>query len=675
MSLHSHAVVASLVCCSSIILSGTARAFDTKGHDVIEALAYRTLIEGHDGRPATPEVLRDLFNDGALVPPICFGDGSKDAACVSASVNNTLLLWPEPRSDRPDAAFRRQFSDAGQCYHFMGTPNDERSARLPDSPIPRALATTAVVRCRDLLDQLLRTIVVRGGADTRDGGQGLYELMHSVADSFSYAHTQRTGTGAIAFLRVWEPIASLAGGSLGAVYSGSPTRHAARDERDRAYVRLFGEVEGRACSDLTNVPYEVPFECLSQEGDLARQAIVELLIVVDHLRRAQLAAGASDTRPEQSDEWRAYKDKWFVPATPCRGLECEARERTDPVRSNDLVVGASASFNPTRHYYQGTLRALLLKYSWDLNPFLYGVAADVGYRRQYDDTSHYGVAALELDVFLPVGERTVVGLAPVISGYAFGSSSHSGPQLVSQALRFDTVLFRNLWLELAGPVQVDWIKPQGQWSFGVTLGFAPGPKASPTDSFMTPRGRNEEVRDEPWTPPPLWYKRVKGRKPSAYVVGSTSPYQTPSSAIPGRFYGDAVIGVAVLWNRDPWNEPYPSAYGGSLQFGLRNTQSDFRYVTGVVGTDLRWSPIRIFALSLEPVRVEAGVQVSGTGVDSAPDVHSWGGHQYYLLVGSRLGVAFNAGLVDLLVQAPTLAWHSNPFNGQEILTFQVGIRL
>ena len=55
------------------LLSRPAFAFNSKGHVVIEALAYRTLIEGHDGRPPQPEVLRDLFNDGDLAPPLCFG--------------------------------------------------------------------------------------------------------------------------------------------------------------------------------------------------------------------------------------------------------------------------------------------------------------------------------------------------------------------------------------------------------------------------------------------------------------------------------------------------------------------------------------------------------------------------------------------------------------------------
>ncbi len=367
-----------VTCLVSVACSGTAQAFDSKGHVVIEALAYRTLLEGHDNQPRAPEVLRDLINDGELVAPVCFGEAArKSSECRSAAVDNPLLEWPEPRTDRPDAAFRRQFSDPGQCYHFMATLDDEASAPLGDSHVPRALATTAVVRCRDLLDQLLRTIVIRGGVRTRDGGHGLYELMHSVGDSFSFAHAQRTETHAIAYLRTWEPAAKLMGGSLAGVYSMSPTRHESHDFRDQAYVRNFAEVEGRPCRELTDFPYAVPFACLSDEGDLARQALVELLVLVRHLRLAQIAAGPQiDTRPEQSEEWLAYKDKWFRPATQCSGAECDARQPTEMVPSNDFLLGLSGSYNRTRGFYGTTLRGMLFKYSWDLNPFVYAVGVE-----------------------------------------------------------------------------------------------------------------------------------------------------------------------------------------------------------------------------------------------------------------------------------------------------------
>jgi hypothetical protein len=87
---------------------GSAHAFDTKGHAVIEALAYRTLVEGH-GAPARHEVLRDLINDGALGTPWCFGRGNPlTGECKDAWSDNPLLFWPEPESDRPDLFFRRQ---------------------------------------------------------------------------------------------------------------------------------------------------------------------------------------------------------------------------------------------------------------------------------------------------------------------------------------------------------------------------------------------------------------------------------------------------------------------------------------------------------------------------------------------------------------------------------------
>lgn len=159
-------------------------AFWPQGHLVIEALAYRSLVEGHDGLPARPDVLRDLINDGALVPPICFGRGTNPTEeCRTAASENPLLEWPQPLTDRPDYNIRRQYSDSGQCLHFMGMltdlRGDEDSTRLKGRHVPRALATTALVRCDSMLDDTMRQVVIVGGAGTRSRGYGLYELMPS----------------------------------------------------------------------------------------------------------------------------------------------------------------------------------------------------------------------------------------------------------------------------------------------------------------------------------------------------------------------------------------------------------------------------------------------------------------------------------------------------------------
>jgi hypothetical protein len=77
---------AALLLLGGAFLSRPAAAFDSKGHVVIEALVYRTLIEGHDGQPPRPDVLKDFFNDGDLLPPLCFGWGEKPPAyCTGAA--------------------------------------------------------------------------------------------------------------------------------------------------------------------------------------------------------------------------------------------------------------------------------------------------------------------------------------------------------------------------------------------------------------------------------------------------------------------------------------------------------------------------------------------------------------------------------------------------------------
>ena len=67
--------IALVALAAALSFAPPASAFDSKGHVVLEALAYRTLVEGHDGQPPRPEVLRDLINDGALDLPFCFGRG------------------------------------------------------------------------------------------------------------------------------------------------------------------------------------------------------------------------------------------------------------------------------------------------------------------------------------------------------------------------------------------------------------------------------------------------------------------------------------------------------------------------------------------------------------------------------------------------------------------------
>ncbi len=152
--------------------------------------------------------------------------------------------------------------------------------------------------------------------------------------------------------------------------------------------------------------------------------------------------------------------------------------------------------------------------------------------------------------------------------------------------------------------------------------------------------------------------------------------ETPRASTAGRQYGDGAIGTMVLWDRDRWGGKFVWAPGGSFAIGARRTVGDSAYLTGALALDLRWYPFRVLGLAITPVRVEGGPKVRGTDVlDDSPGVHGSLGNQYYLQAGTRLGIAFNAGIIDIFVQGPTIAWSSTPFAAKEILSVALSFRL
>ena len=90
-----------LAVAASAVLAAPAFAFDSKGHNVIEATAYRTLVEGHGGQPPRPDVLRDLINDGALDAPWCFGRGDKPPTRLPRRAGRKPAPLLAPARDRP----------------------------------------------------------------------------------------------------------------------------------------------------------------------------------------------------------------------------------------------------------------------------------------------------------------------------------------------------------------------------------------------------------------------------------------------------------------------------------------------------------------------------------------------------------------------------------------------
>jgi len=76
------------------------------------------------------------------------------------------------------------------------------------------------------------------------------------------------------------------------------------------------------------------------------------------------------------------------------------------------------------------------------------------------------------------------------------------------------------------------------------------------------------------------------------------------------------------------------------------------------------------------VRIEGGPKIRGKDeLDPSSDIHGAPGSQYYFQARTRAGIALNTGIVDILVEAPTIAWRAKPFDTGEILSIHLGIRL
>jgi hypothetical protein len=661
-------LVAALVAAS---LAAPAVAWDSKGHDVIEALAYRTLVEGH-GMPPSPDVLRDLMNDGALTPAVCFGRGDPPPReCADAAKENPLLAWPEPQTDRPDAFFRRQFSDSGQCFHYMAPMSDALTEPLPGRDVPRGLATRAVVRCNDLLAELLRQVVVDGGPGTRRSGFGLYELMHAVEDSFSGAHAQRAGAS-VDYLRVWKPIERIAPfPSEEMERVPADAFHEWDDERDKTYVARGDPL---ACEKRVDDPYDVPYDCLSPDGDAARQAVTELLVVVRDLRRAQRAAPAGmDTHPESSPAWRAYQARWFAPAVPCAGEECAARQPPEHGTGRYAFLGMDARFE-SPGTWEASARGTLLRFAEELNPFVYTLSASLGY--QYGTTSgSAGLVGLGVGLGLPLGLRTTIALTAAEVRFVYGGSA-GGVQLLTRLLRLDYVLGEQVGISFEAPMVVNWAQPAVHWGLGVGVSFGlSSPRMVSSDTLLH-HDDAAERHDDGWVPPPAPYGRLQGRRASFGAFVTVSPTTTPPQALEGRAYGLGALGAEVTWDRDAWKNAFAFTPVVSLAAGLRNTNGDSSYLTFTLGLGVRWYFLGPLGLTVTAVRLEGGPKVRGVQqVDGSAGVHGPPGGEYYFLPGSRAGIALRLGVLDLVVEGPTIAWTSQPFGADEILGFTLALRI
>jgi hypothetical protein len=624
-----------VVVLATVITSTRAWAFDPAGHDIIEAAAYRRLLEttvvpgtGVSGRT----LLATLMAQEVLRAPLCFGEGPDGHCSAEALRRAPLYAWPPLGSGAADLLIDRQLDERGQCQHFMAETADGRSPIDPRLGVPGALATTAYSRCMRILGAVLDNIL-RHPRLAAWRVAGMYVLMHAVEDSFSPAHARRDEAGRIVHLMSWKLIDWPVYLWHGELHFPAETHHGLTDPRDGTFLIEDGHAAGgRPCTAFHN-PYAVPEECLGERARGAVAAVVDLLVLTYSLRHQAAAEGtvASLESPAGLAAWTTFV-RTHLPSASA-GLAVEPRSIEAPPRP-DLFLGLLGSWRSSG--WGGGLWGGRLFYGPAL-PFALGLFGGAGGAHEAGGTRLVGNVALGL--FLPLVRRFVIGFSPavlqVVCTTDFGHCTTEAQATVGSLI----VRLGPAWLALQGPT----------WSWN-DREFRDARLALAIGWWHEKHQREASLGEAPptWKPPaPADVQSYRLRRTTTLAYLTTTAASTTDNRTAGA-------GLETWLDRDRWSRRAGLAPGVGLEFSAGTLQGS---KTGLLafGALGRWylMPDRL-ALAVAP----AVVQVRTGG----PDAHG------SVDVSGRIGLAFKVGTVEVRADSPPLSyvssqrWHSHPFS-------------
>lgn len=153
-------------------------AFDSKGHQYLEQQAYKLLRNYPNG-----QVILDWL------------------------VQNKILSEGLPsRSQYPDNALERQFTQSRQGYHFMTSNFNVLGAAKSKGDLPQQeeLLLRSLGPSLQMMYYFFREIIGNPQGASQ-AGRGIYVLMHIVADSYSTEHTSRdSATTQLRTIKGWK---------------------------------------------------------------------------------------------------------------------------------------------------------------------------------------------------------------------------------------------------------------------------------------------------------------------------------------------------------------------------------------------------------------------------------------------------------------------------------------
>ncbi len=662
------------------MLPRVAEAFAPNGHDIIEAQAYRSLVEGtrtYDdglGQQVTgQQVLEELLEAGVLKGARCFPVYRGSSGCIpDGDERKVLNWWPQPGTGHSDLVFARQFGPIGQCYHFLGQRDDEELG------VTEGLEKNAYARCIRTLRALMNIVTTEASYEANLQNNGIYELMHALGDSYSSAHTERDpATNSVLWLRTWN--------KLPFVYSKDPKlRHSFIDDRDDRFRDTcdVAHTIDPACEPDSEHPYTFKYECLSQEGKAAVEALREVLLVVYRVRNRMQGPCKGNSVPlacaENQKDWEDFEERFLRRTNVARvpsSSQTVAQNELDEVPV--LLLGATGNVGLSRSDYSGGVRLVgQLSNAPDFFlPFNPTLGLVLGWQRAEAGGTLPSLEA-DLTISLPFSEHFAFGVSPyrvTISDPAALDAKTLKVYFATPQLDFffpqKLFLESRPWIRLTGPITYDVLSNREHWFLSLSVGVHFDrsmqireqvehsgladylQEAAQSEQGLLPLpGRPEIDPTRTWAPPSLDGKRFARDRRHRYV------YVDFGANTDGGFIGD----LNVLGDLGSVRAPWWLAVGGRLHVDLREASELGRTRIGL-SPEVRLSPVKPLALVLDPAEFV------------------WkparGGQQNAFSLGARAGLALRWEVLQLTVRSPPLRYKSGSFDPSAGFDLGMGLNL
>ena len=436
-------------------------AHTTRGHNVIEAGAYKSLLSKGKGEiPGFPnysgkEILDYLIAHRVLRVPPCYPfSGQADPSCNQYLDYDSIPWLPIIGSGDMDAIFFRQFSTNGQLFHFMATPGDVYRNPEIDERIgaPIGLAVDAYPRVMRFVTSMFYQMLADPD-EARNQYRDIYALIHTIGDSYTDAHVERdTTTWEIKYLKPWQ---ATAWQSYLIYWSGwkhffTDNHHGfPEDSRDKQYLREeFVKPEEIEFYDRN--PYVVPRQYLTVRGLMAVEAIEDMLITVFSIY-IHKESGNSIISEFSSNEWKSFLQRHFrstIDTITINSLKLEPPARSEQEWRPLTIIGARNRFGSASGTRDAVFAINFGKPPSPLDPFAFAGGAEVGGRYFTNKTNLIGSASLSLYLWA-YSDVLSWGFDPVVIEWMSEGKKITLDPLVS-LVRFDTYISRRFWLSAEG---------------------------------------------------------------------------------------------------------------------------------------------------------------------------------------------------------------------------------